>query len=57
MEIGELASTNIDTIINRLWVLELRFENYCRQHNKSFHSTITLGPKLIILKCYIETIK
>ena len=56
MEIGEFASTDIDAIVNRLWGLELRYENYCRQHNKIFNSEILLGPKLIILKCYIKTI-
>jgi len=57
MEIGELTSKNIDTIINRLWELELRFENYCKLHAKLFTSTITLNPNNITLKCYIETVK
>lgn len=54
MEVGELTSRNLDTIINRLWALELRFEDYCRQHGKFFDSQILLGPEQITLKCFIK---
>lgn len=54
MEIGELTSKNLNTIINRLWALELKFEPYCRQHNKFFESQILLGPNQITLKCFLK---
>jgi hypothetical protein len=54
MEIGELRSEDLGEVLKKSRVLENRFKNYCRQHNKFFYSKILLGPDSIILKCYLK---
>lgn len=53
MEIGELRSEDLGEILEKSWVLENRFKDYCRQHNKFFYSKLFLGPDKVIMKCYL----
>lgn len=53
MEIGELRSEDLGEILEKSRVLEDRFKDYCRQHNKFFYSKLFLGPDKIIMKCYL----
>ena len=54
MEIGELSSDDLGEILEKSRVLEDRFKDYCRQHNKFFYSKLFLGPDKVIMKCYLE---
>ncbi len=54
MEIGELRSDDLGEILEKSRVLEDKFEDYCRQHNKFFYSKLFLGPDNIVMKCYLE---
>ena len=53
MEIGELRSEDLGEILEKSRVLEDRFKDYCRQHNKFFYSKLFLGPDKVIMKCYL----
>ena len=53
MEIGELRSDDLGEILEKSRVLEDRFKDYCRQHNKFFYSKLYLGPDKVIMKCYL----
>lgn len=53
MEIGELSSDDLGEILEKSRVLEDRFKDYCRQHNKFFYSKLFLGPDKVIMKCYL----
>ena len=41
-------------ILEKSRVLEDKFEDDCRQHNKFFYSKLFLGPDNIVMKCYLE---